>query len=513
MLLDATGKPITGDIITPGHFASAIKAFDFYSLLKILPDPDVVMRKKGLSLNILRELLVDSHLEAVVNARYSSVSSAKYKIVRNSDDVLSVKAHDFIVDIFKYLDVPRIIEEMMEHVALGYKPMELIYQSDGNYWWCEDIVGKPQEWFAFSEDRELVFKTNYGDTKSLPPYKFVCPKFRATYVNPYGEKLLSKVFWPVTFKRTGFTWWTSFVEKYGGAFIFGTYPLANEKIKDVLLEAMANMISDAVAAIPQGTEIQIKGATDKASSSSVYKDYIEAANNEISKTWLGQTLTVQTSSHGNYATAKVHDLVREDITKADKQRIANVFNKIIYYITAVNFGDDVTPSRFEFIEEENLQQRAELDAKVFAFSGYKPTKEYLEKVYGYYETDIEKDEVIKPFKSNLAIFQKAIKTTKEDKKEIENKKIINEFAENNKKDFQKSVDKIIDEMLKEIDKAQDWAEVYENLMNKYPYLNLDEIVYVMNELQYLSSQVGTYEKKASILKMLFSKKKTTFQGN
>jgi len=68
-----------------------------------------------------------------------------------------------------------------------------------------------------------------------------------SYANPYGVKVFSKCYWPATFKKNGFRWWTVFVEKYSGAFLYGKYPAnAGGKFKQELLDALGAAAADAV---------------------------------------------------------------------------------------------------------------------------------------------------------------------------------------------------------------------------------------------------------------------------
>jgi phage gp29-like protein len=127
-------------------------------------------------------------------------------------------------------------------------------------------------------------------------------------------KVFSKCYWPATFKKNGFRWWTVFVEKYGGAFLYGKYPNnAGSQFKAELLAALENMIADAVAIAPEGSEITIESLANKGSVSTVHSEYIEAANKEISKAVLGQTLTTDIGKAGSCAAAQAHNLVREDL--------------------------------------------------------------------------------------------------------------------------------------------------------------------------------------------------------
>ena len=185
-------------------------------------------------------------------------------------------------------------------------------------------------------------------------------------------------------------WWTVFVEKYGGAFLYGKYPNnAGEAYKAELLSALEKMISDAVAIAPEGSEITIDALAKKGSVSNVHAEYITMANAEISKAILGQTLTTEIGDTGSYAAAKTHNMVREDLAAADLCRIAMAFNRLASIFTFYNFGDDVVPSLFQFVKDEDLQtERAERDARLYAI-GWRPKKSYIAREYGIPEDDFD----------------------------------------------------------------------------------------------------------------------------
>jgi hypothetical protein len=83
---------------------------------------------------------------------------------------------------------------------------------------------------------------------------------------------------------------------------------------------------EVVAIIPEGADVHIEALANKGSVSNVHGDYISAANAEISKAVLGQTLTTEIGDKGSYAAAKAHNLVREDLAAADRRRICAGFN-------------------------------------------------------------------------------------------------------------------------------------------------------------------------------------------
>ena len=374
------------------HFATRERANDFVRLMRSLPDPDPILQKMGRGITALQELLTDSHLESVWSIRCSAASGAEWFCAAGGDGngKKEQEAADLFAEELRQLDIPRVIEEMMDAIAFGYAPLEVIWRAQGGRWVIGDIVGKPPQWFEFDPENNLVFRTGVIGTEPLPKNRFLIARHRPSYANPYGVKVFSKCYWPVTFKKNGFRWWTVFVEKYGGAFLYGKYPNnASDIYKNELLTSLERMAADAVAIAPEGAEITIESLANKGSVSNVHAEYIEAANKEISKAVLGQTLTTDIGSTGSYAAAQAHNLVRQDLAAADRRRISACFNRLAAVWTYYNYGADVLPPVFEFVKDEDLQQeRAERDAKLYAL-GWRPKKAYIEREYDIPQEDFE----------------------------------------------------------------------------------------------------------------------------
>ena len=207
-----------------------------------------------------------------------------------------------------------------------------------------------------------MFRSSVSALK-VPEHKFILLQNRPTYQNPYGVKLFSKVYWPVTFKRNGVRWWTQFLEKFGSPFIYEKFSKgASSEDKDDLLSALENMISNSVAVGPDDSYVEIKGDAIRSQSGKVHESFYDAQNAEVAKAILGQTLTSDIKGYGSRAAAEVHYQVKADIAHADQRLVAEAFNKLFALVTLFNFGDSVLAPRFVFAQMENLHKdRAERD--------------------------------------------------------------------------------------------------------------------------------------------------------
>jgi len=97
----------------------------------------------------------------------------------------------------------------------------------------------------------ILFRNLLSGTGVLAdPLAFIVAWHKSTYTNPYGEKLASKIFWSVMFKKAGLKFRLKMSKKYGIPFLFGKTPKSTtqEKRQD-FLEMLSNMVQDGVAVI------------------------------------------------------------------------------------------------------------------------------------------------------------------------------------------------------------------------------------------------------------------------
>lgn len=375
------------------EIATRKRSLNFYSLGYMLPDPDPILRKQGKDMRIYRELLCDAHVFACVQSRKSGVLSLEWEINRGLDKDKNVENLEHL---FKKLDINKLINDILDCAFFGFQPIEVLWKKIDNLILPADVKAKPPEWFCFDEENNLKFRTkeNYWG-EDLPDKKFLCPQSNASYDNPYGERVLSRVFWPVTFKKGGMKFWVIFTEKYGMPHLVGKHPRgASKEETDTLADLLENMLQDAIAVIPDDSSVEIQEA-EKSSSADIFEKLIDKMNAEVSKAILGQTLTTEIGSTGSYAASQTHMGVRADIVDADKKLVEKTINQLIKWIYELNFANQDIP-QFEMYEIEDVDLNLAQRDKVLTESGVKFSKEYFIKNYGFDEEDLEIAEVKKP---------------------------------------------------------------------------------------------------------------------
>jgi phage gp29-like protein len=270
-------------------------------------------------------------------------------------------------DALQALDMNRIIGEILNAPLCGYQPLEVLWGKVGGWILPIDVVGKPRNWFAFdaSNNPRFLTKVDMILGEELPPKQFLFARYEPTYDNPYGFPLLSRCFWPVTFKKGGYKFWVTFLEKFGMPFLWGKLPRGlGKKEYDDLYDILERMVTDAVAVTPDDGSISMIESKGSSGSSDIYEKFLTFADSEVSKAIVGQTLTTQVGEKGSYATSQTHMEVRNDIVLGDKRLCESTMNQLIIWIDELNFQSG-NPPTFSLYKEEDVDLTlAERDDKL-----------------------------------------------------------------------------------------------------------------------------------------------------
>lgn len=352
--------------------------------LKEVPNPDTIFRVIGGKYSALTELRNDPHLSSIIQSRKAGTLSLEWEFTYNEE----TEENKFIKEIFNYLDLNKIISEMLEAPLYGYKFMEIVWSLENGKYIPKDVIGKPCEWFTFDENNIPFFIQRDGKRLMVPMNKFLLLQHNPNYLNPYGESLLTKCYWPVFFKKNANKFWSIFIEKYGMPHILVEMLGMNDDDLDDSLEILENMIQDGISISNSNMKVTPMDFT-KASSPMIFKEFMHVQNSEMSKIILSQTLTTEQGEVGSYAMSKTHLQVRSDVLDADRKMVENALNELVRKIYEINFGTSNDLPVFRLYQEEDVDKvLAERDAILYG-NGFRFTKKYGMKTYGFEEDDFE----------------------------------------------------------------------------------------------------------------------------
>lgn len=338
--------------------ATRKKLSSFTNLMGILPDPNQILEENAYDYSIFRDLLTDPHLSAALQQRKMQVLEKQIYLHGTSEQVNRAKK------VLSRIGVFRIINECLNSLLYGFSPMEVIYDYDepSNELIITDLREKPQEWFIFDTKNEIKLRKKVDGNyffeagQTLPDYKFIIVRNLPSYENPYGEKLLANVYWPVIFKRAAIEYWQDRVERYGLPFIEGDYPDSALPEDISAFEAkIEEMLETNILTKKESYKLSFK-EPPKYELGKSFEYIINFHNNEISKAVLSETLTIEIGSSGSYNAANVHRDMLRMLGNGDKQLPELTLNRLLQYDMFLNFGK-VEAAKVELLDKESLPDK------------------------------------------------------------------------------------------------------------------------------------------------------------
>ena len=367
---------------------------DFAGLLNgALPNPDPVLTKLGAGIDVLRELLVDSHLSGAIASRKAGVLEQQWSIGRGGVDSDELR---FTRRVFASLDINQLIADLLDAPLFGYQPIEIIYQrrSDNRIVPRESgqdrpgLVAKPQEWFDFDLKNRFRIRRGFDRPKLPNRFKFLLPRHRATYQNPYGQALLSSCYWPVVIKRQGSKMFTVFVEKFGMPWPVVKYRPGMKRDEIIeLVNLLDELVSDGILAIPTDGDLSLMQGTANGGRE-VYKVLAELMNDEISKAILSHTGSIQ-SSGGRLGNENIAGDVRDSLIREGKRMVEKEVNRLVDYLWLINFNRRPPEPLFSLYDEEEVNQTKATRDWLLREMGVRFTKEYYAREYDLNPEDFE----------------------------------------------------------------------------------------------------------------------------
>lgn len=366
------------------QIASRNTVSGFSSLGSVLPNPDTVLKKMGKDIKAYKDIKCHPVVKGCLRRRKAAVKAKAWRIVQ---DQASEQVTEHINNIFKKLQINKITGGMFDATFFGYQPCEITWGHADGAWLPVNIQAMPVDWYFFDAQNQLRFKDKNAGQEGLllDPRKYLVPTQDATYENPYGEPDAALVFWATAFLQGGLEFWVRFTEKYGSPWVIGKYGNNYDEAKqETLLNNLYAMVQDAVAVIPDNSQIQIIEAAGKSASADVYEKFLMYCRSEINIALLGQNQT--TEAEANRASSTAGSEVTADIADGDCEMTAEQFQLLIDWIVDYNWGG---PSpQFEYFEDSNGGiEQADRDAKLFS-AGARFSNQYYAREYGFQEGDL-----------------------------------------------------------------------------------------------------------------------------
>ena len=349
----------------------------------------------------------DPHLFSQLQTRKNAVTGLDFEIIPfDTDDERDKEIAEFVEAQINGIEgLEDIMLDLLDAVGKGFAVSEIMWSYDGGHVVVGDIRSRHQKRFFWdTEDAFKVRTDEVPEGMELPGNKFILHRYKARSGHPSRAGVLRVCAWMYLFKNYTLKDWVAFCEVYGMPLRLGKYqPGASDDDKRALMQALAQIGSDAAGIIPDGTTIEFVN-TEKASSTDLYERLARYCDEQISKAILGQTLTSD-SGGGSYAQSKTHNDVRQDILIADCKALAATLRRdLIRPLVLFNFGEDrrIPYIRFDAEESEDLEQTANILSTLIEKTGLKVPTSYIYKKFSIPKPEGD-EEIAQPPQQNAGL--------------------------------------------------------------------------------------------------------------
>ena len=452
-----------------------------------MPDGDEVLRKAGITRHRLKVMMYDDEIYQCVEKRQDKIESAPWRL-EPADSTTAQILNDHLREWWS-----EIVIGAQNARWFGYSVLEAVYNQNalhingdiitpfiGLKW----IGEKPMQWYEPKNDGRLILLQNHSksrrDEECDQHFKHFLTRCKPTYENPYGEALLSRLYWVWFFKNNGFKMWAKFVEQFGMPMLVGKSAVGkNDDMRDALLRAHASR----VLAVSATDTVEVTAAgSSSGNASGTYDTFDKNLERRIQKVILGGTLTSGTDGSGSRALGDVHMEVQNSKYKADIRMIMPTIQAILNALCDLNGWER---HRIIIGEEKSLEEpKADRDVKL-KNAGANLTPQYFQREYGLQDGDIAEVQQL-PANTQFSALPKRAFSFKADMQGLDaNQQEVDEkISEIDKKLFSES------ELMKVVETSSDVNDLQTKLYGLMSGESVEKFTETMARALYLFDVIG-----------------------
>ena len=420
-LLDSYGRPIQYEMLREEQAAPTLAGIrNIYSIIDssigLTPQKIIGVLRQAefgdpwLYLELAERMEEKDELyQGVLHTRKMAVSQLELAITPASVAPADIADAEFVEEVLLDggIDLHDAIFEMLDALGKGFSATEIIWDITGRnfktgrpQWIPTALKWRDPRWFMFDwiSGEQLLVRDIHRDARDMPfgqgqpllnplnlrivsdggashaiglqpateplaPFKFITHITKAKAGLPIRGGLARVAMWNYLFRNYILKDFVTFCEVFGQPLRLGKYGAgATEQDKSLLLQAVANIGTDAAAIIPDSMTIEFEKVAQTGDSSRLYRDALEYLDRRLTIAILGQELTTALpNGAGSRAAAEVHDVVRRDIATDDARRLAATLNRdLIKPLVDLNRGARVRypKIKFAFEDQQGLEQLA-----------------------------------------------------------------------------------------------------------------------------------------------------------
>ena len=288
------------------------------------------------------DICIDTHLSSVMQRRKDAVNAAEVSFTDRSGNPV-----DAVNEQLRSPWFDRLVGDIIEAKFYGFSLFQ--FYRDEHGWITYDLIPRKH---VDPVRRTLMRRQGEISGPSWDEY----PNMLFVGRDRDLGMLLKAAPW-VIWKRNDIADWAQFAEIFGMPIEDYTYDTGDDEARRRIIEDAQSAGSLKKYIHARDVELQLIEAGNKSGSADVYERLCEQCNRELSKLFLGNTLTTEAQNTGTQALGTVHKKEEDRILQADQKYVLNVLNYDMADIFA-SLGIDTTGGEFTFPEPKYIDLTA-----------------------------------------------------------------------------------------------------------------------------------------------------------
>ncbi len=262
-------------------------------------------------------------------------------------------------------------------------PVCYAFTSDNVIGMMPPTISKGGTW-PFSSTTNIP--TNQAQVIPFPDNKFLISVHKTKSGSPLSGPLLVPLCWWWCAANFSSDWLLNLAQVFGLPFRWTTYAAgAPQETINAICNMLQNMGSNAWAAFPEGTTMELIDSNKSGSDHSPQGELLDRADRYARNLILGQTMTGShgtTGKGGGQAFGEVEADVKNDRIDAAGSFAAEIINnQLIKFVLQLNYGDTEEPPKVKFLEDDVAGLPQAQTYKTLADAGTEIGVDHIRKVF------------------------------------------------------------------------------------------------------------------------------------
>lgn len=318
---------------------------------------------------IYEDILLDSHLTAVINSRKNKTLSKPFKICDKDGNEIPEKTR-----LFKTRWFYDFMNYSLDSIFWGYSLICFDDIVDDSY---KEVELIPRVFVK--PEFHIVVKTP-SDVTGIDYREEPYHNWYIGVGHEYNLGLLNVVAPWVIYKRNVVAAWSDYSELFGMPIRIGKTNMKDFEARRSMETMLKQMGKAAYGLFDPETSLEFI-ETSNSDSFNVYNELINLCNKEISKAILGQTMTTEDGS--SKSQAQVHQDVSDEYGEKDRRFIEFLINDdLIPRMVALGFDLKNCYFKFDYSDKLTLKDESELLVNILNTGKYDVDESYITEKYG-----------------------------------------------------------------------------------------------------------------------------------